>query len=164
MNRFVSGRLVAGAVLLVGIVAAVAALAAASGGDEDALVVYNGRSHYGGEAAFERFERETGIDVELFGGDASELYERLRNEGDGTRADVLVTVDAANLWEAKEAGQDYESPLASSAATPRTSSASSRGAGPAGSSTCPGRRSRTTRIPASRAPRTSRADVATWVS
>src|SRR3712207_1331167 len=104
MNRFASGRLIAVGLLLVGVVAAVAALATASGGDEDALVVYNGRSHYGGEAAFERLARETGIEGELFGGDASELYERLRNEGDGTRADVLVTVDAANLWEAKEAG------------------------------------------------------------
>ena len=104
MTRFIPGRLVAVALLLVGVIAAVAALAAASGGDDDALVVYNGRSHYGGEAAFERFERETGIEVELFGGDASELYERLRNEGDATRADVLVTVDGANLWEAKNAG------------------------------------------------------------
>src|SRR3712207_5402910 len=93
-------------VLLLGIgaIAAIAALATASGGDDDALVVYNGRSHYGGEEAFARFERETGIDVQLFGGSATELYERLRNEGEGTPADVLVTVDAANLWQAKEAG------------------------------------------------------------
>jgi iron(III) transport system substrate-binding protein len=92
------------ALLLVGIVGAIAALAAASGGGDDTLVVYNGRSHYGGEMAFERFERETGIEVELFGGDATELFERLRSEGDGTPADVLVTVDAANLWQAQEAG------------------------------------------------------------
>jgi iron(III) transport system substrate-binding protein len=90
--------------VVVALVAAVAALAAASGGDDDALVVYNGRSHYGGEAAFKRFEQETGIKVELFGGDAPELFERLRSEGDSTPADVLVTVDAANLWAAKEAG------------------------------------------------------------
>jgi len=91
-------------VLVVAVVAAAAALAVASGGDDDALVVYNGRSHYGGEAAFKRFERETGIKVELFGGDATELFERLRNEGADTPADVLVTVDGANLWQAQDAG------------------------------------------------------------
>jgi iron(III) transport system substrate-binding protein len=90
--------------LVGGLAAAVAALATASGGDDDALVVYNGRSHYGGEAAFKRFEQETGIKVKLFGGDATELFERLRNEGEDTPADVLVTVDGANLWQAKEAG------------------------------------------------------------
>src|SRR4051812_3202184 len=91
-------------VLVVAAVAAIAALAAASGGDDDALVVYNGRSHYGGEGAVKRFEKETGIKVKLFPGEATELFERLRNEGKDTKADVLVTVDGANLWQAEDAG------------------------------------------------------------
>lgn len=90
--------------LAVAVVAAAAALAAASGSGKDELVVYNGRSHYGGEAAFKRFERETGIKVRLFPGEATELFERLRNEGSDTPADVLVTVDGANLWQAEDAG------------------------------------------------------------
>ena len=99
------GRRLAGLTLVLAVLAAVGALALASaGGDEDALVVYNGRSHYGGEAAFKRFERETGIKVKLLGGDAAELHERLVSEGKDTPADVLVTVDAANLWRAKDAG------------------------------------------------------------
>jgi iron(III) transport system substrate-binding protein len=78
-------------------------LVAASGGD-DALVIYNGRSHYGDEQVFRDFEDATGIEVELRGGTGPELYERLRREGDDTPADVLVTTDLANLWRADEAG------------------------------------------------------------
>ena len=92
--------------LIAGVLVAVlvgGGLVAASGGD-DALVVYNGRSHYGDEQVFADFEAATGIDVELRGGTGPELYERLRREGDDTPADVLVTTDLANLWRAEEAG------------------------------------------------------------
>jgi iron(III) transport system substrate-binding protein len=89
-----------------GVVLAIAVLAAAAmalGGSAD-VVVYNGRSQYGDEAAFKAFEEQTGLDVELRGGTAPELYERLRREGDRTDADLLVTTDLANLWRAEEAG------------------------------------------------------------
>jgi iron(III) transport system substrate-binding protein len=72
--------------------------------DEDALVIYNGRSHYGDEQVFLDFEEETGINIELRGGTAPELYERLKSEGDDTPADVLVTTDLANLWRAEDEG------------------------------------------------------------
>jgi iron(III) transport system substrate-binding protein len=75
----------------------------AFGGSPD-VVVYNGRSQYGDEAAFKAFETEQGKTLELRGGTAPELFERLRSEGDGTPADLLVTTDLANLWRAKEAG------------------------------------------------------------
>jgi iron(III) transport system substrate-binding protein len=68
------------------------------------LVVYNGRSHYGGEEAFAAFTRETGIKVKLFGGDAQTLHDRLKSEGDSTKADLLITVDGANLARAKSDG------------------------------------------------------------
>lgn len=77
---------------------------AATGSDDSAIVVYNGRSHYGSEQIFLDFEEETGIDVELRGGTAPELFERLRREGDDTPADILVTTDLANLWRAEAAG------------------------------------------------------------
>jgi iron(III) transport system substrate-binding protein len=104
MKRAMSGRRPVIFLIVLAAVAAAAALAVASGSRGDALVVYNGRSHYGGEEAFKRFEKETGIKVELFGGEATELYERLRSEGADTPADVLVTVDGANLWLAEKAG------------------------------------------------------------
>jgi iron(III) transport system substrate-binding protein len=77
---------------------------ALSSGKSDALVVYNGRSHYGDEQMFQDFEETTGIDVELRGGEAPELFQRLRSEGDDTPADVLITTDLANLWRAEHAG------------------------------------------------------------
>ncbi len=76
----------------------------ASGGDDRSVVVYNGRSHYGTEQVFLDFEEATGIDVELRGGTAPELFERLRREGEDTPADLLITTDLANLWRAEEAG------------------------------------------------------------
>jgi iron(III) transport system substrate-binding protein len=87
-------------VLVAGVVGAVL-LTQDDGAD---LVVYNGRSHYGDEQVFEDFAEERGITIELRGGTAPELYERLRSEGEDTPADVLVTTDLANLWRAEEAG------------------------------------------------------------
>jgi iron(III) transport system substrate-binding protein len=95
------GRAIVGAALLLVILLAAAVFA--FGGSPD-VVVYNGRSQYGDEAAFTAWEEETGRTLELRGGTAPELFERLRSEGDGTPADLLVTTDLANLWRAKEAG------------------------------------------------------------
>ena len=82
----------------------VVAVLATSGSSDDELVVYTARSHYGEEQPFEEFADAEAVDLRLFGGSASELYERIRSEGERTRADVLVTVDGANLWRAKEEG------------------------------------------------------------
>src|ERR671917_2556094 len=70
----------------------------------DRLVVYNGRSHYGDEQVFREFEERTGVEIELRGGTAPELSERLRQEGADTPADLLITTDLANLWRAEQAG------------------------------------------------------------
>jgi iron(III) transport system substrate-binding protein len=85
-------------ILLVVISGAVPVLAA------EEVVVYSARSHYGQEPAFEAFTKQTGIEIKSFGGNASELFERLRAEGDKTPADVLISVDAGNLWNAAQAG------------------------------------------------------------
>jgi len=90
--------------LIVVVVTVVAGVAlASSSSDESSLVIYNGRSHYGSEDIFRQFEQETGIQIELRGGTAPELFERLRREGDDSPADVLITTDLANLWRAEEA-------------------------------------------------------------
>jgi iron(III) transport system substrate-binding protein len=93
--------IVAGAIVLVIALLAVGALALTGSPD---IVVYNGRSQYGDEQAFKAFEERTGLKVELRGGTAPELFERLRREGEESPADLLVTTDLANLWRAKEAG------------------------------------------------------------
>jgi iron(III) transport system substrate-binding protein len=93
---------IGGSVLLVG--AFVGVVLATSGSSSDELVLYSARSHYGEEKPFEDFAKKEGIDLTIRGGSASELYERLRSEGSETPADILITVDAANLWRAKDAG------------------------------------------------------------
>ncbi len=66
--------------------------------------VYSSRSHYGSEPAMEAFTKKTGIKINTFGGNDQELFERLRAEAERTRADVLITVDAGNLWNAARHG------------------------------------------------------------
>lgn len=101
-RRALIGVLAGGGALLV--LALVGVVLATSGSSSEGLDIYSARSHYGEEQPFEDFAAETGTDLSLRGGSASELYERLEAEGDDTPADVLITVDAANLWRATEAG------------------------------------------------------------
>ncbi|MGB5950941.1 MAG: extracellular solute-binding protein, partial [Ornithinimicrobium sp.] len=78
-------------------------VAGCAGGDDETVRVYSAR-HYDLEEAFEKFNEETGINVEfLFGSDA-ELRERIAAEGEDTQADVYMTVDAGNLANAAEQG------------------------------------------------------------
>jgi iron(III) transport system substrate-binding protein len=67
------------------------------------VVLYSSR-HYGQEKAFEAFTKQTGIQIKMLNGDTGQLFERLKAEGDRSPADVLITVDAGNLWNAARAG------------------------------------------------------------
>ena len=78
-------------------------LAACGGNSGPTLTVYSGR-HYGIETAFEKYEKESGVNVEFLTGNDAELRERIAAEGDETEADVYLTVDAGNLWRAAEDG------------------------------------------------------------
>ena len=95
--------IVASIVALTVVGAFVGVVVATSGGG-DQLTVFTARSHYGDEKPFEAFAADQGTDLTLFGGSASELFERLDSEGDQTQGDLLITVDGANLWRAEEAG------------------------------------------------------------
>src|SRR6188508_2548728 len=95
------GRLLAAVALVIVLLAGAAVFAFGRSAD---VVVYNGRSQYGDEAAFTAWEKKTGKSLELRAGSAPELFERLKSEGSDTPADLLVTTDLANLWRAKEAG------------------------------------------------------------
>ena len=90
------------------LIAAVAGLAALAstltgcgiiGGQPADLQIYSAR-HYDLEGAFGQFTDETGISVEFISGDDAELLERLKAEGEDSPADVFMTVDAGNLWNA----------------------------------------------------------------
>jgi iron(III) transport system substrate-binding protein len=101
-RRALIAVLAGGGALLV--LALVGVVLATSGSSSDALSIYSARSHYGEEEPFENFAEDTGTDLSLRGGSASVLYERIEAEGEETPADVLITVDAANLWRATEDG------------------------------------------------------------
>lgn len=87
------------------ILAALAGLAGqpASASAAEEVVIYSAR-HYGQEPAFDAFTKATGIQIKMLNGDAGQIFERLKAEGDKTPADVLLTVDAGNLWNAARAG------------------------------------------------------------
>src|SRR3954451_12829882 len=91
------GALLAAAASLVGS----GVLAACGGNSGPTLTVYSGR-HYGIESAFEKYEKESGVNVKFLTGNDAELRERIAAEGDETKADVYITVDAGNLWRAAE--------------------------------------------------------------
>lgn len=83
------------------------------GSQEEAdIQVYSARQ-YDLEQAFEEFTAETGLTVEFLYGDDAELLERLKAEGEGSPADVFMTVDAGALWNAAE--QDLLAPASSPA-------------------------------------------------
>ena len=66
--------------------------------------VYSARHYDTDVALFEDFTEQTGITVNLIEGDADELIERVRSEGENSPADVLITTDAGRLWRAEDAG------------------------------------------------------------
>ena len=97
--------LVAAAALTTCLAAALSGCGVLGIGDEPAdLQIYTAR-HYDLEEAFGEFTDETGITVEFISGDDAELLERLKAEGDDTPADVFMTVDAGNLWNAARQGE-----------------------------------------------------------
>jgi iron(III) transport system substrate-binding protein len=80
------------------------------------LIVYSERKEALIEPIFERYTEETGIRVRWLTDAAPVLIERIAAEGDATRADLLMAVDAGSLWQAAERGllQPVESDLLSS--------------------------------------------------
>ncbi len=64
------------------------------------ITIYSSRQAHLIEPLLARFTDATGIGTRLFTDDAGVLLQRLEAEGENTPADVLVTVDAGNLWQA----------------------------------------------------------------
>lgn len=68
------------------------------------VVVYSARKEHLIRPLFEKYTRETGVDVKYITGKAPVLLQRLKAEGKNTPADMLITVDAGNLWHAAREG------------------------------------------------------------
>ena len=87
---------VLGAVLAVGLGAGLANAAEVN--------VYSSRHYKGDQEVFARFAKSTGIKVNVVEGDINGLIQRLKREGNASPADLMITVDAGNLWRLKAEG------------------------------------------------------------
>jgi iron(III) transport system substrate-binding protein len=68
------------------------------------LVVYTARNEHLIRPMFEAYTAQTGVKVRFLTGMAPVLLQRIMAEGKNTPADLLITVDAGNLWHAANEG------------------------------------------------------------
>jgi len=88
--------------ILAGIFAGLALAGCARAPSE--LVVYSARNEQLIKPMFDRYTAESGQAIRFVTDDAGPLIERLAAEGANSPADVLITVDAGDLWHAAERG------------------------------------------------------------
>lgn len=81
-----------------------AAVASPAANAAEPVVVYSARNEQLIKPIFDRFTAETGIPVRFTTADAAVLIERLAAEGKNSPADLLMTVDAGELWNASNRG------------------------------------------------------------
>jgi len=86
-----------------GFVLALAGLLAGSVSAQE-LNLYSSRHYQTDEALYTNFTKATGIKINRIEGGEDPLIERIRNEGERSPADVLITVDAGRLWRAEQMG------------------------------------------------------------
>lgn len=65
------------------------------------LTVYTHRHYESDQELFKRFEKESGIKLNIVNASADELIQKMSLEGEQSPADVLITVDAGRLYRAK---------------------------------------------------------------
>ena len=68
------------------------------------LVVYSARNEHLIQPIFDAYTQKTGLQIDFITGKEAVLVQRILAEGERTPADVLITVDAGNLWYAAQAG------------------------------------------------------------
>jgi len=80
------------------------ALAIGAHAQDKVLNLYSSRHYQTDEALYSGFTKATGIKVNRIEAGEDALIERIRNEGERSPADVMVTVDAGRLWRAEQLG------------------------------------------------------------
>ncbi len=70
----------------------------------DEVVVYSARNEQLIKPMFDAYTKETGTKIKFITDKEGALLQRLKAEGENTPADMLITVDAGNLWEAAREG------------------------------------------------------------
>jgi iron(III) transport system substrate-binding protein len=71
----------------------------------DTVTVYSARNEQLLKPLLDRYSKETGTEIRLMTANEGALLARLNAEGASTPSDVLITVDAGNLWLAAQQGQ-----------------------------------------------------------
>lgn len=79
----------------------------------DAIVVYSSRIDELIKPVFAAYTAETGVPITFITDKEAPLMQRIKAEGQNGVADLLLTVDAGNLWQAEQMGilQPIESPV-----------------------------------------------------
>jgi iron(III) transport system substrate-binding protein len=79
-------------------------IVSAASADARSVVVYSARNAHLIEPVFDLYTRETGNEVRFVTDKDPVLLQRIQAEGETTPADLLITVDAGNLWHAAREG------------------------------------------------------------
>lgn len=98
MKRALFGVLAA--IMLFSAISTTASFAA----DPEEVVVYSARKEHLIKPLFDAYTAKTGVKIKYITAKANPLMERLKAEGANTPADLLITVDAGNLWHAADNG------------------------------------------------------------
>ena len=94
------------------VVVTAALLLGACSREPEGVLVYSARNEQLIKPLFDLYTKQTGVPIRFVTDDAGPLIERLGAEGADTQADILMTVDAGELWYAAE--RDLLRPLDSS--------------------------------------------------
>ncbi|MBP8008052.1 MAG: extracellular solute-binding protein [Thiopseudomonas sp.] len=70
----------------------------------DDIVVYSSRIDELIKPVFDKYTAKTGVNIKFITDKEAPLMARLKAEGANTPADILITVDAGNLWQAEQMG------------------------------------------------------------
>ena len=70
----------------------------------DTVVVYSARNEQLIKPMFDAYSAKTGVEIKFITDKEGPLLQRLKSEGKNTAADMLITVDAGNLWQAANLG------------------------------------------------------------
>jgi iron(III) transport system substrate-binding protein len=94
----------AGKIKFISAAVALATVAGMAYAEEKVLNLYSARHYQTDEALYDTFTKQTGIKINRIEADDNALFERLKNEGKNSPADVILMVDAARLWRAQIEG------------------------------------------------------------
>ena len=98
--------MILGRLLVKKLFVALAAIATTAPAFANDLVIYSARADNLLKPIVAKYEQKTGTKITLVNDKANVLVEKLKAEGTNTPADLLITVDGGNLWQAAQAGDD----------------------------------------------------------